>query len=162
MQWFFAIKNRRKRMICAVENLYSRSPHLAKNDFRQGMSRGEVVRRVTAACVTGGVAWSSGAVGASARAPAPAMRLPDGEEPNQRYHTPAQYHSTLSYSILATRCVYYRPRALWLHWGSPSWIFFRRQQNVSYSVMVHTGTFIESQKPGHSVERAFVVRTVVG
>ncbi|CAM9854581.1 unnamed protein product [Pylaiella littoralis] len=45
----------------------------------EGMSRGEVVRRVTAACVTGGVAWSSGTVGASARAPAPAMRLPDDD-----------------------------------------------------------------------------------
>lgn len=45
----------------------------------QGVSRGEAVRRVAAACVTGSAAWSSAVNVASAKAPAPVMKLPDGE-----------------------------------------------------------------------------------
>ena len=44
----------------------------------QGMSRGAVLRSVAAACVAGGVAWTSTANEVSAKAPAPVMKLPEG------------------------------------------------------------------------------------
>lgn len=45
----------------------------------QGVSRGEALHRVAAACVAGSVAWSSAVHEVSAKAPAPVMKLPDGE-----------------------------------------------------------------------------------
>lgn len=52
----------------------------------QSVSRGEALRRVAAACVTGSVAWSSAVSGVSAKAPAPVMKLPDGEHASTRRH----------------------------------------------------------------------------
>lgn len=56
------------------------SPHNNGACLCQGMSRGEVIRSVAAACVAGSTAWSTAAVGVSAKAPAPVMKLPDGEK----------------------------------------------------------------------------------
>ncbi|CAM9268298.1 unnamed protein product [Ectocarpus sp. 13 AM-2016] len=46
----------------------------------EGMSRGEVLRSVAAACVAGSTAWSTTAIGVSAKAPAPVMKLPDADD----------------------------------------------------------------------------------
>lgn len=42
------------------------------------MSRGEVLRSVAVACLTGGAAWTSAANEVSAKAAAPVMKLPEG------------------------------------------------------------------------------------
>eukprot|EP00903_Cladosiphon_okamuranus_P018778 g17275.t1 len=52
----------------------------------EGLSRGEAMRRVAAACVTCCAVWSSAGDGVSAKTPAPVMKLPDDDpvKPAQR------------------------------------------------------------------------------